>query len=153
MSGLDIVYAIGDIDDRLVERSEERISRTCTNNRKKYMLIGAIAACLAFITVIGIISFSRSNELSEPKSGELPTLVYVNSQVYVSAGYCVKKATGIQLLGKIKSSVDHEPNEEFQTNDADLVGDEVYQYGEYLAIWVGDKYWVFRPISKQWQWY
>lgn len=151
MSGQDIMYAIGDIDDRFVERAELRIRRhpSFSARRNKKLIIGAVAACLVLVVIVGIINFSGSLGLDGPVSKDMPSMVYVNSQVYICKYSCAKKPTDIKLLGKIESVTKSNPSEEFQTNDESFVGDEVYQYDKNLIVLDGDTYWVFMPVNYQ----
>ena len=146
MRGIDLLYAIGQIDDRFIERAGKQ---SILKSKIKAICGTAAAACLIFAVIISVSHFTSTDKNS---AGELAPMVYVNSTLYIQSENmeCFsEKEEGFLYLGDISSVVDSssEPNEELQAND-NIVGAPIYQYGKKIVVFYNEKYWVYRPYQE-----
>ena len=145
MNGFELLNAIGMIDDSFIVHAEKNIKtyRNFTMIRRTIVTIAASCALLAVVIGLGLMQKKPTDIIID----EMPPMVYVNSQLYVSSGkYITQKDEKLEYIGQIKSHVDssEHPTEEFQAND-DIVGADVFQYGNDIVVLINDKYYVYIP--------
>lgn len=78
MRGVDLLYAIGQIEDRFIERAEKR--PVIKTRRIKTLCGAAVAACVLIAVITGVHYF---NSMEKESVGELAPMVYVNSTLYI----------------------------------------------------------------------
>lgn len=152
MRGIDLLYAIGQIEDRFIERAEKRSvikTRRIKTMRIKTMCGFAVAACVLIAVITGVNYF---NSTEKELVGELAPMVYVNSTLYIqdeNLECYTEKEEDFLYVGKITSTVSSssQPHEDFQAND-DIIGASIYQYGKKIVVFYNEKYWVYRPYQE-----
>lgn len=143
MSGAELLYVIGDVEDALVERAEKQFA---FRRWAKPAFAVALAACLIFAVITSVTHlFPRQ----ENPTGDIAPMIYVNSTLYIGTEDHTKYSETdeeLVFLGEISSSIDSskEPTEELQANDA-IVGAKVYQHGKDIVVFYNDQCWVYRP--------
>ena len=145
MTGAELLYLIGDIDDLLVERAEKQ-KHLVIHRWVKPILATAVAACLIFAVITSVTQLFPRHE---NPSGDIAPMIYVNSTLYIGTeDHTEYSETDQELvfIGEILSSVDSskEPTEELQANDA-IVGARIYQHGKDIVVFYNDQCWIYRP--------
>lgn len=142
MKAENIINAIGSINDDVIRDAKEP-RKTHHNSWMKW---AAMAACLCLVICVFTIPHLLDNS-NGPISGDLAPMVYVNDTLYQiteNQPELADKENEFVYLGKIESKVSaaQKPEENFQAND-DIVGAEVYQYGNNIVILIDGTYWLY----------
>lgn len=145
MTGAELLYVIGDIDDLLVERAEKQ-KQLVIHRWVKPILATAVAACLIFAVITSVTQLFPRHE---NPSGDIAPMIYANSTLYMISeeeALYSEADEGLVFLGEISSSIDSskEPTEELQAND-DIIGAKVYQCEESIVVFYNNQCWVYRP--------
>ncbi len=148
-----LLYAMGGIDDRFITEAVE------ANGKKKlhihtWMKWG-LAACLALalaVSVPALLDSGGRSSSSSDGSGDLQPMIYVNGEVYgISAEESYDSYQDeFVYIGEITSAVgsgDY-PEEEMQSNDEELIGASVYQYGDDVVVCVDGRYWIYETAPE-----
>lgn len=138
--------AMGELDSKYVN---EAINYKKKARKPVWAKWGAIAACLCLV----ICAFAIPHLFEKPNnsaSGDLSPMIYVNDTLYrITSDQ--PDLTGIEsqlvYLGTISSKVSSSqyPKENFQAND-DIVGSEVYQFGEDIVVEIDGQYWIYCAV-------
>ena len=159
MTGNDLLFAIGDINDSLVERAEIRWTKARKPAKKKtkavYFVAAAACLVITFIIVNGLIQSYKDNTDNGGITGDLPSMIYINDTLYQAYAddeeLNIIPLWPIEYLGEITSTVSsgEEPLEEFQAND-EILGAKLYQYGEDVLVVFADNCWRYHPVTDEW---
>ena len=136
---------IGEVDEQKVAAAGMAMN-TKKKSRPVWLKWGAMAACLCLV----ICAFAIPRLFEKPDnsaSGDLSPMIYVNDTLYrITSDQpdLTGKESQLVYLGTISSKVSSSqyPKENFQAND-DIVGSEVYQFGEDIVVEINGKYWLY----------
>ncbi len=126
---------------------------------------GAAAVCLTIICAAAIYLFSNSNDpIASPGIADAAPMIYVNDTLYkqsalqtsfnelkddfVYLGVIESDITNFQGTNDAGNYLDGIPKENFQANHP-IVGAEVYQYGDNIAVEIKGKYWLYETIEEK----
>lgn len=135
--------AMGELDSKYVD---EAINYKKKSKKPGWAKWGAFAACLCLV----ICAFAIPRLFEKPDnsaSGDLSSMIYVNDTLYQITSDqpdLTGKESQLVYLGTISSKVSSSqyPKENFQAND-DIVGSEVYQFGEDIVVEIDGQYWIY----------
>lgn len=138
--------AMGELDNKYVD---EAINYKKKAKKPVWVKWGAIAACLCLV----ICAFAIPRLFEKPNdniSGDLSPMIYVNNTLYrITSDQpdLTGKESQFVYLGTISSKVSSSqyPKENFQAND-DIVGSEVYQFGEDIVVEIDGQYWIYCTV-------
>ncbi len=143
-----LLYAMGDIDDRFITEAAE-----ATGKKKIHIhtwMKWGLAACLALVLAVSVPTLLDSGGRTSSSSdgtGDLQPMIYVNGEVYgISAEESYDSYQGeFVYIGEITSAVDSDeyPEDELQSNDEELIGASVYQYGDDVVVCIDGRYWIY----------
>ncbi len=145
-----LLYAIGNIND-------EFITEVSKSNDKKNIythrwIKWGLAACFALILAISVptlLNFGNRSNIS----GDIQPMIYVNGEVYgiSSEEPYDSYQSEFVYIGEITSAVDSDeyPDEEMQSNDKEIIGASVYQYGDDMVVYIDGQYWIYEASQGQ----
>ncbi len=145
-----LLYAIGNIDDSFItEAAEPTAKKNIYAHRwMKWGLVACFALILA-ISVPTLLNFSNRSNIS----GDIQPMIYVNGEVYgiSSEEPYDSYQSEFVYIGEITSAVDSDeyPDEEMQSNDKEIIGASVYQYGDDMVVYIDGQYWVYEATGEQ----
>lgn len=145
-----LLYAIGNIDDRFITEVAE--SNAKKNRYTHRWMKWGLVACFALILAISVPTLLNSGNRSNI-SGDIQPMIYVNGEVYgISAEEPYDSyQSEFVYIGEITSAVDSDeyPDEEMQSNDMEIIGASVYQYGDDMVVYIDGQYWIYEASQGQ----
>lgn len=142
--------AMSELDNKYVD---EAINYKKKAKKPGWIKWGAMAACLCLvICAFAIPRLFDNSSAPVPGTGDLVPMIYVNNSLYQYASNqpdLADKESEFIYLGKIESKVNEsqEPKVNFQAND-DIVGANVYQYGNDIVALIDGKYCLYEIYGK-----